>query len=78
MLTRDFIGQYISMGAGKKTKTLFYADDRVYWVVMSGQMKVSIDGVEQEDPAEGLLEADLIVVDGFLRRFRLGADHAGV
>jgi len=26
-------------GAGKKTKTLFYADDRVYWVVMSGQMR---------------------------------------
>ena len=30
VLTRDFIGQYVSMGAGKKTKTLFWADDRIY------------------------------------------------
>lgn len=44
VLTRDFIGQYISMGPGKKTKTVFYADDRVYWVVESGQMRVTIDG----------------------------------
>ena len=35
VLTRDFIGQYISMGPGKKTKTLFWADDRIYWVVVS-------------------------------------------
>src|SRR5439155_25624425 len=31
VLTRDFIGQYISMAPGNKTKTLFWADDRVYW-----------------------------------------------
>ena len=55
VLTRDFIGQYISMGAGKKTKTLFWADDRVYWVVMSGQMKVSIDGVEPFVASKGFL-----------------------
>jgi mannose-6-phosphate isomerase-like protein (cupin superfamily) len=44
VLTRDFIGQYISMGRGQKSKTIFWADDRVYWWVQSGQMKVSIDG----------------------------------
>jgi mannose-6-phosphate isomerase-like protein (cupin superfamily) len=55
VLTRDFIGQYISMGPGKKTKTLFYADDRVYWVVMSGQMRVSIDGVEPFIASKGFL-----------------------
>jgi mannose-6-phosphate isomerase-like protein (cupin superfamily) len=55
VLTRDFIGQYISMGAGKKTKTLFWADDRVYWVVMSGQMKVTIDGVEPFIASKGFL-----------------------
>jgi len=55
VLTRDFIGQYVSMGAGKKTKTLFWADDRVYWVVVSGQMKVSIDGVEPFVASKGFL-----------------------
>ncbi len=55
VLTRDFIGQYISMGAGRRTKTLFYADDRVYWVVMSGQMRVTIDGVEPFIASKGFL-----------------------
>ena len=55
VLTRDFIGQYVSMGPGKKTKTLFYADDRVYWVVVSGQMRVSIDGLEPFVASKGFL-----------------------
>ena len=55
VLTRDFIGQYISLGTGKKTKTLFWADDRVYWVVVSGQMKVTIDGVEPFIASKGFL-----------------------
>jgi mannose-6-phosphate isomerase-like protein (cupin superfamily) len=44
--SRDFIGEWISMAPGEKTKTQFYADDRVFWVVQSGQMKVSIEGQE--------------------------------
>ena len=55
VLTRDFIGQYISLGTGKKTKTLFWADDRVYWVVVSGQMKVTIEGVEPFVASKGFL-----------------------
>jgi mannose-6-phosphate isomerase-like protein (cupin superfamily) len=55
VLTRDFIGQYVSMGPAKKTKTLFYADDRVYWVVVSGQMRVTIDGVEPFVASKGFL-----------------------
>ena len=55
VLTRDFIGQYVSMGPGKKTKTLFYADDRVYWVVVSGQMRVTIEGVEPFVASKGFL-----------------------
>ena len=55
VMTRDFIAQYISMGPGKKTKTLFYADDRVYWVVMSGKMRVTIDGVEPFIASKGFL-----------------------
>jgi mannose-6-phosphate isomerase-like protein (cupin superfamily) len=55
VLTRDFIGQYISLAPGKKTKTLFWADDRVYWVVMSGQMRVTIEGVEPFIASKGFL-----------------------
>jgi mannose-6-phosphate isomerase-like protein (cupin superfamily) len=55
VLTRDFLGQYISMAPGKKTKTLFWADDRVYWVVASGQMKVTIEGVEPFIASKGFL-----------------------
>lgn len=55
VLTRDFLGQYVSMAPGKKTKTLFWADDRVYWVVVSGQMKVTIDGVEPFIASKGFL-----------------------
>jgi mannose-6-phosphate isomerase-like protein (cupin superfamily) len=45
-LSRDYAGAWISMAPGEKTKTQFYADDRVFWVVQSGQMKVSIEGQE--------------------------------
>jgi len=55
VLTRDFIGQYVSMGPGKKTKTQFWADDRVYWVVTSGQMRVTIEGVEPFIASKGFL-----------------------
>jgi len=43
-LSRDFQGDWISMAPGQKTKTEFYADDRVFWVVQSGAMKVTIEG----------------------------------
>jgi len=45
-LSRDYSGAWISMAPGEKTKTQFYADDRVFWVVQSGQMKVTIEGQE--------------------------------
>ena len=44
--SRDYDGAWISMAPGEKTKTQFYADDRVFWVVQSGQMKVAIEGQE--------------------------------
>ena len=43
---RDFVARYISMAPGEKTKRRFFADDRVFWVVQSGRMRVSIDGQE--------------------------------
>ncbi len=45
-LTRDFVANWISMAPGKKTKTAFHADDKTFWEVQSGQMKVTIEGQE--------------------------------
>ncbi len=44
MLTRDYDGRYNSLAPGEKTKAQFYADDRCFMWVYSGQMKVTIDG----------------------------------
>jgi len=41
---RDFVARYISMAPGEKTRTRFFADDRIFWIVQSGQLRVSIDG----------------------------------
>jgi mannose-6-phosphate isomerase-like protein (cupin superfamily) len=45
--SRDFIGQWISMAPGEKTKTQYYADDRIFFVVKSGSLRVTIEG---QDP----------------------------
>ena len=42
--TRDFEADWISTAPGAKTKTVFYAGDRVFWAVESGQMRVNIEG----------------------------------
>jgi mannose-6-phosphate isomerase-like protein (cupin superfamily) len=55
VLTRDFIGQWISMAPGEKTKTVFYADDRVFWEVQSGQMRVTIQGQDPFVASKGFL-----------------------
>jgi len=46
LLNRDFDGRYVQMAPGDKTKCLFYADDRAWGWVYSGQLKVTIDGQE--------------------------------
>lgn len=43
---REQDADYISLGAGRKTKARMYADDRVAWIVQDGAMKVTIEGVE--------------------------------
>ena len=43
---RDVIAQWISMGPGHKTKTIFQADDRVYFEVQQGAIRVKIEGQE--------------------------------
>jgi mannose-6-phosphate isomerase-like protein (cupin superfamily) len=44
--TRDYDAYWISMGPGKMTKTQFYSDDRVFWVVQSGQIRFTIEDQE--------------------------------
>ena len=41
-----FTGRYIQMAPGEKTRTLFYPDTEMFWIVQSGQMRVSIEGLE--------------------------------
>jgi mannose-6-phosphate isomerase-like protein (cupin superfamily) len=55
VLTRDYVGQYISMGSGKKTKTQFWADDRIFWVVESGAIRFTIDGMPSFVATKGFL-----------------------
>ena len=55
VLTRDYIGQYIQMAPGEKTKTQFYADDRVFWVVQSGAIRFTIEGQEPFVATKGFL-----------------------
>src|SRR6185312_3646713 len=55
VLTRDYVGQYIQMAPGEKTKTQFYADDRVFWVVESGAIRFTIEGQEPFVATKGFL-----------------------
>lgn len=52
---RDFIASYISMAPGEKTRRQFFADDRVFWIVQSGRMRVSIDGQQPFVASQGFL-----------------------
>ena len=53
LLTRDFDGHYISMAPGEKTKCMFYADDRAFGWIYSGQVKITIDGQEPRILSKG-------------------------
>jgi mannose-6-phosphate isomerase-like protein (cupin superfamily) len=55
LLTRDFDGRYVSLAPGEKTKAMFYADDRVFMWVYSGQMKVTIEGQPPTTVTKGFL-----------------------
>ena len=41
-----FTGRFIQMAPGEKTKQIFYADTEMFWIVQSGQMRVSVEGME--------------------------------
>lgn len=55
LLTRDYDGHYISLGPGEKTKCQFYADDRVFGWIYSGQAKITIDGQQPFTATKGYL-----------------------
>jgi mannose-6-phosphate isomerase-like protein (cupin superfamily) len=55
LLTRDYDGHYISMAPGEKTKCQFYADDRVFGWIYSGQVKITIDGQQPFTATKGYL-----------------------
>jgi mannose-6-phosphate isomerase-like protein (cupin superfamily) len=43
---QDYDANYISMSPGQKTKPQFWADDRIFWYVASGQIRFHIQGQE--------------------------------
>ena len=53
LLNRDFDGRYVQMAPGDKSKCMFYADDRAWGWVYSGQLKVTIDGQEPKTLPKG-------------------------
>ena len=55
MLTRDYDGRYFSLAPGEKTKAQFYADDRAFMWVYSGQVKVTIDNQTPTVATKGYL-----------------------
>lgn len=52
---RDFVARYVSMAPGEKTQTRFFADDRIFWIVQSGRMRVRIDGQPDFEATQGFL-----------------------
>ena len=53
VLTRDVDARYIQMAPGDKQKCQFYADDRAWGWVYSGQVKVTIEGQEPKLLSKG-------------------------
>jgi mannose-6-phosphate isomerase-like protein (cupin superfamily) len=53
--TERYSAKWISMPAGEKTPTRFYADDRTFWVVWGGQIRFTIEG-----------QAPFVATKGFL------------
>ena len=52
---QDYAADYISMGTGNKTKPQFWADDRIFWYVASGQIRFHIQGQEPFVASKGWL-----------------------
>lgn len=55
VLDQDYDAKYIQMAAGEKTPTLFWADDRIFFVVWSGQVRFTIQGQQPFVASKGFL-----------------------
>lgn len=51
----DYTVTYVTMAPGDKTTPQFWADDRVFWVVLSGRMRVTIDGQAPFEAGKGFM-----------------------
>src|SRR5262245_18780635 len=51
----DYAADYISMGAGQKTRPQLWADDPVFWYIASGQIRFHIEGQEPVVAGKGFL-----------------------
>lgn len=52
---RDYSADYIQMAPGEKTRTLFYADDRTFFVVWGGKIRFTIQGQAPFIASKGFL-----------------------
>jgi len=55
VLDQDYSAQYIQMAPGEKTRTQFWADDRIFFVVWSGEIRFTIQGQEPFVASKGFL-----------------------
>lgn len=51
----DYTVRYIMMAPGEQTRPQFWADDRVFWAVLSGRMRVTIAGQQPFEAGKGFL-----------------------
>ncbi len=52
---QDYHADYIQMAPGEKTKTQFWADDRVFWYIASGAIRFTIQGQQPFVATKGFL-----------------------
>jgi mannose-6-phosphate isomerase-like protein (cupin superfamily) len=51
----DYTVKYVMMAPGDRMRPQFWADDRVFWTVLSGRMRVSIEGQQPFEAGKGFL-----------------------
>jgi quercetin dioxygenase-like cupin family protein len=52
---QDYAADYISLAPGAKTKPQFWADDRIFWYIASGQVRFHIEGQQPILASKGWL-----------------------
>jgi mannose-6-phosphate isomerase-like protein (cupin superfamily) len=55
VLDHDYDAKYIQMAPGEKTRTQFWADDRIFFVVWGGQIRFTIQGQQPFVASKGFL-----------------------